>query len=52
LTILSADVIQISTQSNAVPGGGTDNIGFLVGNAGGPQRRCGPDVGDRWIETV
>jgi hypothetical protein len=37
LALLSTDVIQISTPSNAVPGGGTDNIEFLVGNAGGPN---------------
>jgi hypothetical protein len=37
LALLSTDVIQISTPSNAVPGGGSDNIGFLVGNAGGPN---------------
>ena len=45
MTILSTDEITIDTDPTVVPGGGTGNIGFLVGFFW-PQRHRGEDVGD------
>jgi hypothetical protein len=51
LTILSTDVLVIDTQS-AEPGGGTDNIGFLVGDTAGPNANAVEMSAIFWIETV
>jgi LysM repeat protein len=51
VTILSTDVLLIDTQS-AEPGGGTDNIGFLVGGAAGPNADAVEISAIFWIETV
>jgi LysM repeat protein len=51
MTILFTDVIQINTQS-AEPGGGTDNIDFLVGDAAGPNADAVQMSAIFWIEIV
>ena len=51
MTILSTDVLLIDTQS-AVPGGGTDNIGFLVGDGAGPNANAVEMSAIFWVETV
>jgi hypothetical protein len=51
MTILSTDVLLIDTKS-AEPGGGTDNIGFLVGDAAGPNANADQMSAIFWIETV
>jgi LysM repeat protein len=50
-TILFTDVILINTQP-AGPGGGTDNIGFLVGNGAGPNADATQMSAIFWIEIV
>jgi hypothetical protein len=52
VTILSTDVLLIDTQSAAVPGGGTNNIGFLLGDAAGPNANAVEMSATFWIETV
>jgi hypothetical protein len=53
MNIVSTDVIIIDTQSATVPGGGTDNIGFLVGdNGSGPNANAVQMSAIFWIETV
>jgi hypothetical protein len=53
MNIVSTDVIIIDTQSAAVPGGGTDNIGFLVGDAAaGPNANAVQMSAIFWVETV
>jgi spore coat assembly protein SafA len=52
LTILFTDVIRIDTKNTAEPGGGTDNIGFLVGDAAGPNADAVEISATFWIETV
>jgi LysM repeat protein len=51
MTILFTDVIKIDTQS-AEPGGGTDNIGFLVGDASRPNADAHRMSATFWIEIV
>jgi hypothetical protein len=51
-TILSTDVIQISTTSPAAAGGGIANIGFLVGDAAGPNAAAAEMSATFWIETI
>ena len=56
-TILSTTVLIISSDSslpNSVPevGGGTDNIAFLVGTAGGPNANAPRVTAIFWIERV
>jgi hypothetical protein len=51
MTILSTDVLLIDTKS-AIPGGGTDNIGFLVGDGAGPNANAVEMSAIFWIETV
>jgi hypothetical protein len=51
LTIFSTDVIQIDTQSTLV-GGGTGNIGFLTGDAKGPNAAAIQMSAIFWIEEV
>jgi hypothetical protein len=51
MNIVSTDVIIIDTQSAGVPGGGTDNIGFLVGDAA-PNANAVQMSAIFWIETV
>jgi hypothetical protein len=51
MTFLTTDVLLIDTQS-AEPGGGTDNIGFLVGDAAGPNANAAEMSAIFWIETV
>jgi len=51
LTMLSTDVIQIDTQSTLV-GGGTGNIGFLTGDANGPNAAAIQMSAIFWIEEV
>jgi hypothetical protein len=53
MNIVATDVIIIDTQSAKVPGGGTDNIGFLVGdNGSGPNANAVQMTAIFWIETV
>jgi hypothetical protein len=52
LTILSTDVLLIDTQQSAIPGGGTDNIGFLMGDGAGPNANAVEMSAIFWIETV
>lgn len=53
MNIVSTDVIIIDTQSTTVPGGGTDNIGFLGGDAAaGPNANAVQLSAIFWIETV
>ena len=53
MNIASTDVIIIDTQSAAVAGGGTDNIGFLGGDAAaGPNANAVQMSAIFWIETV
>jgi hypothetical protein len=53
MNIVSTDVIIIDTQSAAVSGGGTDNIGFLGGDAAaGPNANAVQMSAIFWIETV
>lgn len=51
MTIISTDVLLIDTQS-AESGGGTTNIGFLGGDAGGPNATAVEMSAIFWIETV
>jgi hypothetical protein len=51
MTILSTDVLLIDTQS-AETGGGTDNIGFLMGDAAGPNANAIEMSAIFWVETV
>jgi LysM repeat protein len=51
MTILFTDVMKVSTQS-AEPGGGTDNIGFLVGDASRPNADAFQMSATFWIEIV
>jgi hypothetical protein len=51
MNIVSTDVIIIDTQSAGVPGGGTDNIGFLVGDTA-PNANAVQMSAIFWIETV
>lgn len=48
---VSTDVIQIDTQSK-IPGGGTNNIGFLTGDGKGPNASAVEMTATFWIETV
>jgi hypothetical protein len=50
--IVSTDVMEISTTSATVPGGGTANIGFLVGDAAGPNAVAAEMSAIFWVETV
>jgi hypothetical protein len=53
MNIISTDVIIIDTQSATVPGGGTDNIGFLIGDNGAGQNANAVQMSAIfWIETV
>ena len=52
MTILSTNVLLIDTQQSAVPGGGTDNIGFLVGDGAGPNANAIEMSAIFWVETV
>jgi hypothetical protein len=51
VTILSTDVIEVDTRSSH-PGGGTDNVGFLVGDGAGPNADAVEMSATFWIETV
>ena len=53
MNIISTDVIIIDTESATVPGGGTDNIGFLLGDGGvGPNANAAQMSAIFWIEKV
>jgi len=52
MTILSTNVLLIDTQQSAIPGGGTDNIGFLVGDGAGPNANAIEMSAIFWVETV
>jgi LysM repeat protein len=52
VTILFTDVLTIDTQQSAIPGGGTDNIDFLVGNAAAPNADAHRMSAMFWIEIV
>lgn len=53
MNITSTEVIIVDTHSVTVPGGGTDNIGFLVGDDGsGPNANAVQMSSIFWIETV
>jgi len=52
LNIVSTDVILIDTQSKKIPGGGTDNINFLIGDDQGPNASAIEMSATFWIETV
>jgi hypothetical protein len=52
LNIVSTDVIQIATTSAAIPGGGTANIGFLVGDSTGPNALAADMSAIFWVETI
>lgn len=53
MNIIATDVLFIDTQSSTVPGGGTDNIGFLAGdNGSGPNANAVQMTAIFWIETV
>ena len=52
MTILSTNVLLIDTQQSAVLGGGTDNIGFLVGDGAGPNANAIEMSAIFWVETV
>lgn len=53
-TLKSFDVFFINTdaEKSAVPGGGTDNIGFLVGDTGGPNADAIKMSAIFWVETI
>lgn len=51
MNILRTDVILVETKSGLV-GGGTSNIGFLVGDATGPNAEATQMSATFWIETV
>ena len=50
--ILFTDVLSIDTQQSAIPGGGTDNIDFLVGDAAAPNADAHRMSAMFWIEIV
>ncbi len=52
MTILFTDVLTIDTQQSAIPGGGTDNIDFLVGDATAPNADAHRMSAMFWIEIV
>jgi LysM repeat protein len=52
MTILFTDVLTIDTQQSAIPGGGTDNIDFLVGDAAAPNADAHRMSAMFWIEIV
>ena len=52
LNILFTDVLTIDTQQSAIPGGGTDNIDFLVGDAAAPNADAHRMSAMFWIELV
>jgi LysM repeat protein len=52
VTILFTDVLSIDTQQSAIPGGGTDNIDFLVGDAANPNADANRMSAMFWIEIV
>jgi len=52
VTILFTDVLTIDTQQSAIPGGGTDNIDFLVGNSAAPNADAHRMSAMFWIEIV
>jgi hypothetical protein len=52
MTVVSTDVLRIDTQQPAIPGGGTHNIGFLVGDGAGPNAHAVEMSAIFWIETV
>jgi LysM repeat protein len=52
VTILFTDVLTIDTQQPAIPGGGTDNIDFLVGDAAAPNADAHRMSAMFWIEIV
>ena len=52
MIIVSTDQITIDTDPTVVPGGGTDNIGFLVGVFSGPNAIAARMSAIFWIETV
>jgi hypothetical protein len=52
MTILSTNVLLIDTQQSAIPGGGTDNIGFLMGDGAGPNANAIEMSAIFWVETV
>jgi len=52
VTILFTDVLTIDTQQPDIPGGGTDNIDFLVGDAAAPNADAQRMSAMFWIEIV
>ena len=52
VTILFTDVLAIDTQQSAIPGGGTDNIDFLAGDAAAPNADAQRMSAMFWIEIV
>src|SRR3984893_18139896 len=52
MTILFTDVLTIDTQQSAIPGGGTDNIDFLVGDAAAPNADAHRMSAMFWIEIA
>jgi LysM repeat protein len=52
VNILFTDVLTIDTQQSAIPGGGTANIDFLVGNAAAPNADAHRMSAMFWIEIV
>jgi hypothetical protein len=53
MNIISTDVIVVDTHSSTVPGGGTDNIGFLLGDSGSGANADAVQMSAIfWIEKV
>jgi LysM repeat protein len=52
VTILFTDVLTVDTQQSAIPGGGTDNIDFLVGDGAAPNADAHRMSAMFWIEIV
>jgi hypothetical protein len=52
MTIIATDILEISTQHPTIPGGGTANIGFLVGDNAGQNAEAVEMSAIFWIETV
>jgi LysM repeat protein len=52
MTILFTDVLTIDTQQSAIPGGGTNNIDFLAGDAAAPNADAHRMSAIFWIEIV
>ncbi len=50
--ITSTQILQVSTTSSPVAGGGTANTAFLIGSAAGPNAVAAQVEATFWIETV